>query len=266
MRVNKFKSGAVPLETIKKTMGYLTPQETNKEKVRIGQAYDGGYVLLDLFNTSGDGIVYSFGVGSKHDFEIDMASRGYTSYMYDHTVKGLRVQNMNRLKFFRTGIGKTDTDPFKTIPTLLKENGHLNRNDIILQCDIEGSEWDVFSGVEQKYLNCFSQICVELHWIEEYILGKIAKEGANLVSYQFDKITATLEKLTQNFTVFHIHGNNYRNALEIDGVVVPSVIEISMIRNDLVELSEGTTTYPTSLDTPNRKGAPDFKLGKFAWN
>jgi len=173
---------------------------------------------------------------------------------------------MPELKFQRIGIGKTDSGQLKTIPTLLKENGHVDRNDIILQCDIEGSEWDVFSEVEQKYLNCFSQICLELHWIEDSILGRVTREGGNLVSYQFDKITATLKKLSQNFTAFHIHGNNFRNALEIDGVVVPSVIEVSMIRNDLVELSEGTTTYPTPLDAPNRQGARDFNLGRFAWN
>jgi len=264
--ISQLTSNRIPVETIKNTISKFTPYDTDKKKIRVGKINDGGYVLLDMFNTNGDGIVYSFGVGSKHDFELDMASRGYTSYMYDHTVNGLKIPKNENLKFKKIGIARKDTKDMRTIETLLKENGHEDRDDIILQCDIEGSEWEIFNGINQDALKCFSQIVIELHWIVDSINGVSTLEGGSLIDTPFKNIEKTAEALSENFTAYHIHGNNYRPALEIDGVVVPSVIEVSFVRNDLVNFTKGTTHYPTSLDSPNKKGVPDFELGTFSWS
>lgn len=235
-----------------KALSYLTPCETNRNKIRVGRRGDGGYVMLNMFTP--DGIAYSFGSGNVCDFERDMANRNYTNYIYDHTVSGKHIPISNKFKFFKLGLAAEDSENMRSIPTILKENGHLDRDDIILQCDIEGGEYDIFN-IDQKYLKCFSQISLEIHWIEKYI-----KDDS-----LFNKLSSMLESLGQNFSAYHIHGNNYRRHLMIENQVVPDVIEVSLVRNDLVELSEGTTDYPTSLDVPNRPNHADIVLGKFKW-
>lgn len=254
------------IEDVVGVLSKFTPKETNKQKIRIGQAGDGGYVLLDMFNENG--IVYSFGVGGSHRFEQDMATRGYTSYMYDHTVSGSSIPKDPHYIFHRKGLAAVDSDNMRSIPTILKENGHTSRNDIILQCDIEGGEWDIFSDIDQKYLMCFSQICIEFHSLNKCILDMDHFKRGRMDHWRFAKMKTTMEALSQNFTAYHIHGNNVRNPgyFKVRGQNVPEVIEVSFVRNDLVEFSEGTTLYPTHLDSANNPKKPDIVLDKFAWN
>ena len=49
------------------------------------------------------------------------------------------------------------------------------------------------------------------------------------------KKTSILKKLTDNFTIFHVHGNNNGFINEIYKLRIPTILKISMIRNDLVK-------------------------------
>ena len=49
------------------------------------------------------------------------------------------------------------------------------------------------------------------------------------------------------------------------GKACGDVIEVSYVRNDLVEFSDEDVVFPTSLDRPNKRNRPDIKLGNFKW-
>ena len=116
------------------------------KKIRIGKKADGGYILLDdLKNIK---IAYSFGISREISFDKELADKKIDVYMYDHTIKSLPFENsrFHWKKIGLSGIISNKTN-LKTLPELLKENGHFKENDIILKIDIESHEWEVFQNL-----------------------------------------------------------------------------------------------------------------------
>ena len=128
---------------------------------------------------------------------------------------------------------------------------------MLLQCDIEGSEWDIFSHISQNTLTKFSQILVEFHTLYENMIDDV----------KYNKMLTSFKNLAENFVPFHIHGNNCSvpPTFKIDSKDVPNTLEVSYARKDLVNILEGTPEFPTKLDSPNHRAKPDIKLGTFTW-
>jgi hypothetical protein len=238
---------------------YLNPRKPkNVTLFRVGNECDGGYVMLSELIKK-NSISYSFGVGGATSWE-DQISKEFNNkiYMYDHTINGINSSDPNFI-WKKIGIGKTDSGNINTIETIIKNNKHENETDMTLQCDIEGSEWDIFIDTPQETLCQFAQMNVEMHWLSSMLTDDIKYPDG------YEKIFETLKKLRENFTPFHIHGNNYRPAFNVGGKVCGDVIEVSYVRNDLVEFSDEDVVFPTSLDRPNKRNRPDIKLGNFKW-
>ena len=51
----------------------------------------------------------------------------------------------------------------KTLPQLMKENGHSEENNMILKLDIESHEWKVFQNLPLNILSKFKYIVGEFH-------------------------------------------------------------------------------------------------------
>lgn len=248
------------MEDIVSTMAKLTPKSTNMTPVRVGCSNDGGYILLkELLDGS---ISYSFGVGRMTQFEQDMASRNYTNYMYDPYIYSPNVSG-SKYVFKKLGVSDRDTQNMRTIETIIKENNHTDEQNMILQCDIEGSEFDIFTDTPDEVLNQFSQIVIEYHWLDHCIMDTGDFKGVN-VNYQ--KMKDTFYKLSNNFTPFHVHGNNWVDYFLLNGSIVPEVIEVSYVRNDLVEFNNSKLSFPTAIDAPNNRNKRDIPLGSFSWS
>lgn len=72
-----------------------------------------------------------------------------------------------------------------------------------------------------------------------------------------------LQTTLRDFRIVHVHGNNYGRQFDVAGAMVPNVIELTLVREDLldtVELSGEALPVP-ELDFPNRLDLPDFELG-----
>jgi len=238
---------------------YLNPRKPkNVTLFRVGNDCDGGYVMLSELIKK-NGISYSFGIGGATSWE-DQISKEFNNkiYMYDHTIGGINSSDPNFI-WKQIGIGKSDWGHINTIKTIIKNNNHENETDMTLQCDIEGSEWDIFLDTPQETLCQFAQMNVEMHW-----LGSMLTDNSKHID-GYDRVLETLKTLRKNFTPFHIHGNNYRPTFSVDGKLCGDVIEVSYVRNDLVEFSDDDVIFPTSLDRPNKRNRPDIKLGNFKW-
>ena len=62
-----------------------------KNRILLGDKYDGCYVLLDDFDNVK--IAYSFGISSNIQFDKALADKGIDVFMYDHTINSLPYQN-----------------------------------------------------------------------------------------------------------------------------------------------------------------------------
>ena len=135
-----------------------------KRFVRLGKANDGGYIMVDNFDASGNAIAYSFGIANDVSWDLDMARRGYDIFMYDPAIETLPIEN-DKFHFFKEGILGIEV-PEKSMHTLnyfLKRNGHEDKQNMILKMDVEGAEWSFLSTVTAETLNKFDQILFEFH-------------------------------------------------------------------------------------------------------
>ena len=191
----------------------LKPKDVlGKKKVRIGNEGDGGYILLNDF--ANIKIAYSFGIKDEISFDKGLADKNIDIFMYDHTISQLPYTNP---KFHWEKIGLTEEkgkyNNFKTLDELLKENGHTIERNMILKIDIEGSEWDIFSNINEDILKQFKYIITELHFND-------AIES---------KYSQVLKKLNKTHQIFHLHCNNCSPIINFDGFNICYAIEISYI-------------------------------------
>lgn len=92
-----------PQDAIGAAVKLLTPVTvTNLEKVRVGNpSGDGGYVLLDMFKAMTQ--AFSYGISDDATFEEDLADRGMTIAMFDHTIDELPSHH-ERFVFVKQGL------------------------------------------------------------------------------------------------------------------------------------------------------------------
>ena len=200
-----------------------------ENKQRIGANGDGGYVAsMDHLPNS----LISLGCCNNTSFE-----EGYISLLDgDYEVNIYDGEGDCNLAFFDKDVHFHNRHVYSLDDIDLEKESFL-------QCDIEGAEFDIFSGNIEK-IKLFSQICLEVHFT---YTGTI--EGW----------ISLFKKINETHSLIHIHGNNCVPRL-IEGV--PEVVELTYIRTkDLKEVSDQECPDP-NLDKPNN---PSFAELDFCW-
>lgn len=231
-------------------LGLLRPMYVlDGRLVRRGRPNDGGYVMLD--DEGRDGIAYSLGISDDVSWDLEMAQLGCTIFQYDHTVPGPPVADP-RFHFARTGIAaEASADGvFRTLDSLVEENGHAARDDMILKMDIKGHEWDVLAALAPGKRRLFSQILLEMH---RFV--RIDDEA------HYEKVVAVLRALNEDHQCIHVHANNYGWIGMLGGVMMPDTLEVTFVRRAGHRFGPCFRSFPTDLDMPCNPDAADIFLG-----
>lgn len=235
-------------QTLRQCLKMRKPTD-NKQFVRLGKKYDGGYVLLDDF--AEDMKVYSFGINNDVSFDKDLAERGLQIYMYDHTITGLPQQHAN-FHFYKTGISHIDEPENSklSMKTLISNNGDLGNNRLILKMDVEGAEWEFLENTPSEILNQFLQITFELHRLTD-----IAHK---------EQIINCLNKLNMTHQAVWIHANNFGHIERAeDGLEIPAYIEITYLNKAVYQTESGSCNFPLAIDMPDSPGIEEYILGNW---
>ncbi|MCL5797130.1 MAG: hypothetical protein M1579_06515 [Gammaproteobacteria bacterium] len=233
------------LYSLKKLKPYAMKKN---QKIRVGNNYDGGYVLpTSVLNCD---TVVSIGVGPDVSFDYVLAERGAKILQFDHTVDKTPLDHDN-FTFYKKGWGcNTDGDFFDlNYINMLAEKTSLNKK-MMLKFDIEGGEYDIFNSLDSELLNIYEVIAFEIHDLD------------NLIQKDFrSKFNDMFNKISKNHTCIHLHANNYQMPVLIEGVVVPKVVELTFLRNDLdLFVNYSSDPIPGPLDKPNNPFLPDLVL------
>lgn len=232
-------------------LGLLRPQAAlHYRKLRQGAQHDGGYVLLDDF--AGIGTLVSCGIGDDVTFDSDLAKRGLQVHQYDHTIERSPVSNP-AFHFHRSKVSGHAVPGEESLGSIVRAL-RLQDGLALLKIDIEGDEWETFAQAQPDDLRPFRQIVCEFHWLE-----KACDAQWRARAYR------GLSRLVVDFSVVHVHANNYSPLVEVDGITVPSVLELSFASRRWYDFEPGSETFPTPLDRPNNPDRPDFALGNFAF-
>ena len=210
--------------------------------VRIGNAHDGGYVMLDDFHPGS--IAYSFGINDDVTWDRDMANRGYEVFMYDHTIDSLSEEHP-AFHFQRKGIAGTAEPPnLDTLEHYVEENLHASRRHMILKMDVEGAEWKSLLACPEDVLQSFDQIVLELHDM--------------VVHENEDEMFAMLAKLNRTHAVTHLHANNYSNEYELDGHAYTDALEVTYANRAVYDCRPGGEPH-AELDAPCCPSLPEAR-------
>lgn len=242
------------LNDITRVASLLKPALDEKNLVRIGGPGDGGYLLPDDFQ----GIVACFspGVADSASFELELATKGIPSYLADFSVDRAPVDNI-LFDFEKLFIDlETDGDRNIRLDDWIASKP-VAIGDLILQMDIEGAEWKILFDSSLETLERFRIIVLELHDLDVLLTNRVGLGIAEQV----------LRKLRSLFVPVHIHPNNSCPLVYYQGLGIPPVVEITLLRRDRFKLDESITkqSIPHPLDDKNVAEYKDVVLPEVWW-
>ena len=220
----------------------LRPMSCNKELIRLGPDGDGGYLVPnDLKDIEA---CFSPGVDYISGFEEDCANMGMEVFLADKSVDK-PAKSHPQFHFTKKYIGVTTNNDYMTLDNWVKSSVPSAQKDLLLQIDVEGFEYEVFFAASDQLLNRFRIIVAEFHNLDQLW----SRPFFELVSRVFDKIL-------QTHTCVHIHPNNCCGSVKHSSIEIPSVIEITFLRNDRVKNPSPANVFPHLLDRDNTQNPP----------
>jgi hypothetical protein len=226
---------------------YIYVYYTGHKLIRLGSENDGGYLVPDLLLKE---IKYLFspGVSNETSFDEDCHKKKITPFLLDGT-----IDYNGPFNFIKKNLNIFSDDKNITLSEWLNTaNIEENENNLMLQMDIEGNEWDILDNIELSLLKKFKIIVIEFHFFGKFI--------RNLA-----KISNVFAKLNVDFTISHIHPNNASsNFVNVKGFEIKRCYEFTYINNNsLLERKKLPYSLPHVLDRPNDKGKKDSVLPDF---
>ena len=260
---------------------FLKPKDY-KNLIRLGNKYDGGYVVPDDLTKNSDALI-SFGYGYDATFEYDYIK--YTKnkvHIYDYScssfylikrfIKYLKrfltfrkkfkdvvyhynnlknhiLFNMNKSIDFQKKriVSQKTPDPKAFVMSHSAGEVPLLKKEITVK-----KIFDKFN-YQKVFLKC------DIEGSEYYIIDDIIEYNnrIDVITFEFHWVDKNLElfsksiqKLLKNFSIVHIHGNNH-NPL-IKEINIPEVPEITFVNNKYIKEKKFITNFPReNLDNPN---------------
>jgi hypothetical protein len=214
--------------------------------IRIGAAADGGYLIPDDL----DGIEYCFspGVNVIASFEDQLADLNIKSFLADHSVSAAPLQRSEFL-FDQKHVGANNTETSMTLGAWKDKYLAGYGQDMILQMDIEGGEYEAILSTPDEVLKQFRIIVLEVHWLERLF-----------DPFAFRIMSACFQKLLSQFYVVHLHPNNCGGCVRKEGIEVPHVMEITFYNRGRAPPGPPSTAFPHPLDADNCPRLPSLPL------
>ena len=233
-------------EQLQALLKSLHPVKTKYPLIRIGGNNDGGYLIPD--DLSGVSTCFSPGVDVTAQFEVALCKRGIGSHLADASVDGA-PSSFTPLSFTKKYLDGINTDDYMTLEFWVRNKA--KEGDLILQMDIEGGEYTTILATPIDILRRFRIIAIEIHNAQAWF-SPIA----------WEIVQTFFTKLLQDFHVVHNHPNNNCPFIEADGLLVPTVFELTLLRKDRATSEGYVTEFPHPLDQPNVLDKPDRPLPK----
>ncbi len=244
---NQFLIELTPKPSMQSLLQKLHPVRAGKELIRLGPNGDGGYLVPD--DLAGIEACFSPGVSMISGFEKACAERGMKVFMADKSVDK-PADSHALFHFTKKFVGASTYVDYVTMDHWVDSSLPKSGSDLLLQIDIEFSEYETFLNVSDPLMSRFRIIVAEFHYLE----GLWALPFFYLAS-------RTFEKILQTHACVHIHPNNCKPPLDKWGFSMPAVAEFTFVRRDRQGESAHVTTFPHPLDFDNTAN-PHFALPK----
>ena len=208
----------------------LTVYKSPFTKKRIGNEYDGGYVIAEIPNITYN-LLLAGGIEQDISFEEEFILKYPTTktYAYDGTINNLPSVN-NNITFIKKNIGSENNNHITNLHDVIDTNYR-----IFVKMDIEGGEIPWINSLSDAHLTKFEQIVMEFHF-----------------PFSNNEISV-FNKINKNHYLIHFHPNNCCGTRNHNGVIIPNVFECTYLHKkyfmNTPELN--SELIPTSIDMKN---------------
>ena len=234
---NTFTTEITDKKQVESLLQKLYPVRCSRELIRLGPDGDGGYLIPnDLEEIRA---CFSPGVSDISGFEKECADRGMQVFLADRSVEKPAAEH-DYFTFTKKFIGSVSNEEFMTLDNWVADSLQDDKSDLLLQMDIEGYEYETILSATEELMNRFRIVVIEFH-----LLDKLWSEPF------FTLASRAFEKLLMTHTCVHIHPNNCKNTLTINGIQIPKVMEFTFFRNDRLENLGYQQQFPHPLDCDN---------------
>lgn len=164
----------------------------------------------------------SLGISESSPWDLEIANMGYQVLQYDASIEQSPDSHPNII-FHKKFVGTSKDHQTITLKDILQDYEFDPTLHNILQCDIEGAEWEIFDKLDfnllQKY---FAQIVIEFHRCKP------------ISSIRTRHQCTILEKFHQYYQPIHLHFNSCGNIFYIKDRFFASLPEVTYLRRDLL--------------------------------
>lgn len=216
------------------------------EKIRVGNAHDGGYVIPKQMLEDSE-CLFSYGISNDITFDEHYINlTGKKVHAYDHTIEEVNTQHSELFTWYKKGLSGTPQEQTDNFVNHYKELNLSGR--VLLKMDVEGCEYEWLQNTDiQELANITTCIVLEVHWLNRDDVR--------------EKFIKCIEELNKHFYLCHIHGNNCGSTFHYNRLDFPVVLELTFVPKEIVEeVTDSTETFPTVLDNSNDLNLPDIQL------
>jgi hypothetical protein len=233
----------------------MSPKPCPYRFVRIGGQNDGAYLLPD--DLADIDACFSPGVDNRKDFEDELAmDYGIKSHMCDFRSDVAQLKTpllQGKQTFDKYWLEPYEKSDCVSLKEWVDSFSLTDSRDLILQMDIEGAEYRNLLACDDKTIDRFRIIVIEIHG-----LGSLLNDGIRRGIF-----LPFLHKLDKKFACIHAHPNNGSSQIFFHQArtSIPIVMELTFIRRDRLVLKSAEECHmpliPHPLDiTNNRKRKP----------
>jgi len=225
----------------------IQPKLCAYELIRLGVNSDGGYLVPN--DLDGIDSCFSPGVDDIASFEQDLYEKyRIGSHLADFSVNSVPHGTL-ALSFTKKFLGASTYDNFISLEDWVDSFApEANDDSLLLQMDIEGSEYETLLSCPTRILSKFRIMVIEFHLIESWAQADF-----------FRIVEAVFQKILNTHIVVHNHPNNAMGIVDLNGFFAPRVFELTFIKKTRTS-SFGVAKLPHILDCPNVNYMPDIQL------
>ncbi len=228
-----------PVKEILRTLSLMRPLNPGIELVRVGGELDGGYLIPN--DLLGIDAVFSPGVDRTATFELFFANQGVDCFLIDGSVDDAPIKH-RRIHFEKLWLSsKTFESSDISLTDWVLANAKES-DDLLLQMDIEGAEYECLLSTDSEILNKFRIIVLELHDVQSIL----NRAGSRLTRQLF-------EHMARTHYLVHTHVNNHGAPILIQGMKIPQTVEFSFINKKRITQPNSFSSLPHVLDRANTK-------------
>jgi hypothetical protein len=229
--------------TVNDLLKLVWPIKTDLPLIRIGSQSraDGGYLVPD--DLEGINRLYSPGVSKTMEFEKYFLAKGIPCELIDGSVDGAPETHVNA-RFQKLWLAAESAPGRTSLDDWVSESSGENE-ELALQIDIEGSEYECLLAASDETLMRFRFIVLEVHDLR----SAFTRSGLALLN-------SLLRKLKASHEIVHLHPNNCCGGVFERELVWPDVLELTFIRKDRISETMGPAELPHPLDRDNTPNPP----------